>query len=157
MELLNIHIWFTPLLEYYVLLKFLYWCYNWVTKDTFKNNFSQFWQHIEVFSFMFGPSSGVFLHRIYNVYGIWMQVERSGLSKFRNFKNKCVRVVIIYFIFITNNMYCRSWRVKKNKNILEDYLSEARCRGILEFLFIIKKVWKQCPCIIVRNCKKYKW
>lgn len=109
LELLNIHIWFTPLLEYYALLKFLlYWYYNWVTKGTFKNNFSQFWQRVEVFSFMFGPSSGVFLHRVCNVYGIWMPVERSGLSKFGIFKNKCVKVVIIYFIFITNNMSSRT-------------------------------------------------
>lgn len=45
-----------------------------------------------------------------------------------------------------------SWRVMKNKNMLEDYLSDAWSRVILEFFFFyFKKFESNGPCIIVRN------
>lgn len=52
------------------------------------------------------------------------------------FKNKWFMVIIIYYIYLTSNaMSSRNivegWR-RINKKILVEYLSDARCRGVLE-------------------------
>lgn len=67
------------------------------------NTFSPFWQLLNVFMFMFGPTYDDFSCIIYNMYKSITPVEKSRFPKFWTLYNRWFKVIIINYINVTSN------------------------------------------------------